>query len=187
MNKKRDYAALEREYVEGTMGLRELARDHEINHSLVMAQSSRNHWAQKRADYRSRAQQRALTTMADKAGMRIAREMEVRDNAIETIDVAITRLREDLRKTRTVIRDGMRVEEPLIMVRPNDIANLIDRLQVLFGRPSQISEERSLGLSFASTDPELLRAVVEATRGLSPDAGAASESPLPRAANPRPN
>ena len=70
---------------------------------------------------------------------------------------------------------------PLLRITPRDLALLIDRLQVLFGRPATISE----GRSFAATIPsealpvDVLKGIIEATRGLAgtrtPEA-----SPLPR-------
>ena len=95
------------------------------------------------------------------------------------------RLRNLSKKTKTVLRDGVYEEVPLIVVKPQDIAQLIDRLQTIFGKPSQITEERSLGIELQSADPVLLRQVVEATRGVGLDDGSTTESPLPVAPAPR--
>lgn len=188
MNKKFDYDALEAQYVQGDMSLRELALSAGItNHSLIMRQSKKREWARKRKEFRENANNTALTVMAGESGRQIAREMQVRGNAVDAIDDMITRLREDLRKTKTVLKDGVYEEVPLIVVKPMDVANLIDRLQVLFGKPSQITEDRSLGVSIESADPELLRSIVEATRGIGLDAGPTAESPLPVAPASRQN
>jgi hypothetical protein len=51
---------------------------------------------------------------------------------------------------------------------PRDVVVTIDRLQVPFGRPNSISEERSLAATITS-EPlpvDLLRKIVELTRGL---------------------
>lgn len=174
-NRKFDWPALEREYIQGDMGLRTLAREHGItNHSLVMAQSKRNNWVEKRAAFKNRAETKAVQILADDEGKRIAKEERVRDNAIDAIDDAITRMRADLQRTVKRMRDGVWVEEPAITVKPQDVAILIDRLNVLFNKPAQITEERKLGASFESKDPEFLRALVEATRGVRPTAVASS-------------
>lgn len=189
MNKKYDWDAIERQYVSGTMGLRELARINGIeNHSLVMAQSRRRGWAKKRAEFEDRADSRTVVLMADREAARRAREVAVRDNAIDAIDEAITTLRSQMKKTRTVFRNGEYVQEPLVIMRPQDLALLIDRLNVLFGRPSNITEERSLGISLAArgAGPDLLRGIVEATRGVS-DAGSSASSPIPRIGGAREN
>ena len=120
---------------------------------------------------------------------RQAREMRVRDNAIELIDESITSMREQLKMTRSAMRNGESVEEPLIIMKPETVALLIDRLNVLFGRPSTISEERSLGVNLSAggtLGPDILRGIVEATRGIV-DTGDAARSPIPRIGGAREN
>lgn len=180
MNKKFDYDALERQYVQGDMSLRELAESVGMkNHSLIMRQSKRREWPRKRQEYRNGANDKALSMMADDQGKYLAREARVRDNAIGAIDDMITRLREDLKKTRTVLKDGVYEEVPVVRITPRDIADLIDRLNVLFGKPSEIHEDRSFGVELSTADPDLLRSIVEATRGVGLDAGPTAQSPLP--------
>ena len=56
MNRVRDYQALEREYITGTMSLRELCRRRNVTaHSAVMVQARQGGWAEKRRMYRARA------------------------------------------------------------------------------------------------------------------------------------
>ena len=181
-NRKFDWKTIEQQYITGEMSLRELARLNGIvNHSLVMAQSTRNGWAQKREDFRSRADDKTLTLMADDEARRRAKEARVRDNAIEAIDEAITKMRADMKLTRKRYEDGEWVEGPAVLIKPADVALLIDRLNVLFGRPANITEERSLGVSLSAggtLGPDVLRGIVEATRGIAPSGS--ERSPLPR-------
>lgn len=189
MNTKHDYTVLEREYVTGDMSLRELARKHGIsNHSVVVAQSKAREWVRKREEYRTGASEKAVVYMADAEGARRAREARVLDNAIEAIDEAIQKMRSDMKLTRKEMEGGEWVERPLFLVKPQDISMLLDRLNVLFNRPSQITEERSLGINLSSggLSPDLLRGIVEATRGLGGPGDAAS-SPIPRADRAREN
>ena len=173
-NRVRDYQALEREYLAGTMSLRELCRTHGVTaHSAVMVQARRGDWAEKRGKYRARASTKYIEQRADRAALR---EAEVRDHAVEAIDEAITKMRADMKAT--VIRNG--VEEPAMRIYPKDLALLIDRLNVLFGRPGTISEERSLSATITS-EPlpvDVLEKIIEATRGL--ETRAPEASPLPR-------
>jgi hypothetical protein len=183
VNKKFDWDMIEKQYVSGTMSLRELARLNAItNHSLVMEHSRRREWARKRADYRARTSDRAVALLSNSEARRMSREVEVRDNAIDAIDEAITKMRADMQKTTLRWKGNEWVEEPLMVIKPQDLALLIDRLNVLFGRPSSISEERSLGLNVAaSTGPlgaDVLRGIVEATRGIVPSGS--ERSPIPR-------
>jgi hypothetical protein len=169
MNRVRDYQALEREYISGTMSLRELCRTHGVTaHSAVMVQARQGGWAEKRGKFRARASTKYIEHRADHAALR---EAEVRDHAIEAIDEAITKFRSDLRATkRVVLADGNIVEEPVLVITPRDLALLIDRLQVLFDRPMTISEGRSRTATVISEALPLdaLQKIVELTRGHAP-------------------
>jgi len=188
-NTKYDYDVLEREYVSGDMSLRELAKSHGMSHSLVMAASTKRKWADKRNEFQARAADRAVDFMADREAMRRVRGEEIRDNALEAIDEAIFKLRADMKATHLVQRNGEYVEEPHYRHRPQDIVVLIDRMQTLFGKPSQITEERTLGISVDAgrLGADTLKQFIDATRGLGPVGGGASESPLPRADRTREN
>lgn len=188
-NRRHDYDLLEREYISGEMGLRELARTHGISHSLVMNQSQKRKWAEKREAFRNRASESAVTFMADREGFRRMREMDVRDNAIDAIDEAITKMRSDMKATERKLVNDEWVEVPVYRLRPQDIAVLIDRMNVLFGRPSQITEERSLGLTLDTgrLGPEALREFIDATRGIGSVDGGAGRSPIPRTDRTREN
>jgi transposase-like protein len=188
-NNRYDYDAMERVYVSSDVSLREIARQFDVhNHSLISIQSKKREWARKRQEFQSRATEHAESLMASSEGRKLAREAEVRDHAIDAIDEAIMKMREDMKGTRKVFRANEWIEEPLVVIKPQDVALLIDRLQVLFGKPSAITEERSLGVSLSATGslgPDILRGIVEATRGLVP--GDSGESPLPRVGGARKN
>ena len=179
MNRVRDYQALEREYISGTMSLRALCRTHGVTaHSAVVVQARQGGWAEKRGKFRARASSKYIEHRADHTALR---ETEVRDHAIEAIDEAITKFRSDLRAVKQVVlADGSIVEEPGMLMTPRDLAVLIDRMTVLFGRPSTIVEGRSLSATITSEGlpVDLLQKIVEATRGL--ETRTPEESPLPR-------
>jgi hypothetical protein len=72
------------------------------------------------------------------------RETEVRDHALDAVDEAIDKFREDLKATKSVRqRDGSIVEMPAGYMKPDDLCLLLDRFEVLFGRPSSISSTRA--------------------------------------------
>jgi hypothetical protein len=151
------------------VSLRELCRRHGITaHSGVVVQAKKNGWLEKRDTYRVQKSVRTISRLANDAA---DREAEVRDAAIEAIDEAITKFRVDLRRTKPVVlADGTLTEEPLVTVTPKDLALLIDRLQVLFGRPSAINEGRSLSATVTSEALPLdaLRQILELTRAPAP-------------------
>ena len=160
------------------MSLRGLCRAHGVTaHSAVMVQARREGWAEKRRAYRDRASSKYIELRADRAALR---EAEVRDNAIEAIDEAITRFRADLQATEKKLIDGDWVEVPVLRITPGDLALLIDRMNILFGRPGTISEGRGFAATVTS-EPlpvDLLTKIVEMTRGL--ETRAPETSPLPR-------
>ena len=147
------------------MSLRELCRVHGVTaHSAVMVQARRGGWAEKRRSYRSRASSTYIQHHAESAA---AREAEVRDHAIEAIDEAITKFRADLQATERKLIDGEWIEVPVMTVGPRDLAMLIDRLQVLFGRPNSINEGRNFAAMVTSDVPiDALQRIVELTRGI---------------------
>ena len=184
MRVRYDYETMEREYVTGSMSLSELAAMHGVNsRAAVIHAAKRRGWAEKRELFRSRSSALTIEKTADREAERFARQLRVQDNAIEAIDEAITRLREDMQKTTTRMRNGESVEEPLITIRVADLSLLIDKMNVLFGRPSTISEERNLGLSISAEGlpADFLRAVIEHTGSVGgPVGGAGSTTALPR-------
>ena len=103
------------------------------------------------------------------------------DRAIEAIDEAIARFRADLRATEKKLINGGWVEVPVMRITPRDLAFLIDRLQILFGRPAVISEGRGFAAAITSdaVPVEALKGIVELTRGLA-GTPAPEASPLPR-------
>ena len=185
-NRRHDYDLMEREYVSGDMSLRELARGHTVAHSLIMNKSKQREWTRKREEFRSRASEKAVTFMADKEGLRRVREAEVRDETIELIAETVQKARADLKATHKVFKNNEWLEEPVYRLHPRDVVALIDRFQVLFGKPSQITEDRSLDVSIGGTaTPEVLQQFIDATRGL--DAGTDQSSPIPRTDRSRKN
>ena len=178
-NRVRDYHALEREYITGTMSLRELCRRHGVTaHSAVVVQARQGDWAEKRRAYRDRASSTYIERHADRVA---AREAEVRDHALDAIDEAITKFRADLQATEKKLIDGEWVEVPVMRITPRDLALLIDRFQVLFGRPAMISEGRGFAATITSeaVPVDVLKGIIEATRGLA-GTPAPEASPLPR-------
>lgn len=180
-NRTNDYAALEREYVTGDMSVRELARMHDIkNPSLLHVQARRRDWYAKRDLYQSRSSDKAIDLLAKREADRQMREAEVRDEAIDAIHQAIQKMKSDM---LAVDKTG----EPVMRIYPKDLALLIDRLNVLFGRPSTINEERSFGITVGSRDvpTDLLREIADVARGRGSDARTVGSSALPSITDPR--
>ena len=83
--------------------------------------------------------------MSSHAARMADRQAELEDKVIDTIDEAIDKFREDLKATRLVRQpDGSVTEEPAWLMTPKEMAVLIDRFQVLFEKPSVISQHQGL-------------------------------------------
>ena len=176
MNKVRDYRALEREFITSQVSLRELCRRHGISaHSLVVVQAKQGNWAEKREAYRTRESDTFIKHHADRMA---AREAEVRIHALDAIDEAITKFRSDMQRTEKKLVAGAWVEVPVMTITPRDVALLIDRFQILFHRPSVISEGRGLTITSEALPIDALQEFIERTRGLAEPVP--QESPIPR-------
>jgi hypothetical protein len=177
VNKSHDYRALEREYITSQISLRELCRRHNITaHSLVTVQAKKHMWEEKREAYRAQETDSFIGKHAD----RIAdRQAEISDKALDAIDEAITKFREDMSATKSVRQpDGSYTEAPAWFRKPKDLCLLIDRFEVLFGKPSVIGQHQGLTVT-SELSAESLREFIEASRGLA-GPPRAEESPLPR-------
>jgi hypothetical protein len=177
VNKVHPYRELEREYITTDISIRELCRRHGISsHSPVVDQAKKRKWAEKREAYQAKAGDAFIQKHADRMA---DRQKEISDRALDAIDEAITKFREDLTATRPVRQpDGSITEEPAWLMTPKDLALLIDRFQVLFQRPSVISQHQGLTVS-TELSSDALREFIEVTRGR---AGTTrmEVSPLPR-------
>jgi hypothetical protein len=156
------YRDLEREYITSQMSLRELCRKHGINsHSSVVVQARQGKWAEKREAYRARESESFITKHADRVA---AREAEVRFHAIEAVDESIYKFRVDMKRTEKRLIGGEWVEVPVMTITPMVVALLIDKFQILFARPSVISQHQGLTVT-SEMSVEALSEFIEATRG----------------------
>jgi hypothetical protein len=174
VNKVRDYRALEREFITTDISIRGLCRKHGISaHSLVSVQARKHKWAEKREAYQ---QKESESFMSRHAARMADRQAQIEDKALDAIDQALDRFRSDMQATEKKRIDGEWVEVPVMRLKPKDVAVLLDRLEVLFERPSVISEGRDL--SVGSELPfDALNQFVELRRGKV----VPPTSPLPRA------
>ena len=176
MNKRHDFARLEREYVTSQVSLRELCRRHNITaHSLVTVQAKKGKWAEKREQYQARESDAFMSRHAARMADRLA---EIQDKAIDVIDEALDKFASDMDATEKKRIDGEWVEVPVMRLKPSDVAILLDRLQVLFEKPSVISQHQGLKVT-SELSAESLREFIEATRGRG-GPSPMEVSPLPR-------
>ena len=176
MNKRHPYRDMEREYVTTDISIRELCRRHDIrSHSPVVDQAKKHKWAEKREQYQAKESDAFMSRHAARHADRLA---EIHDKALDVIEEALDKFSSDMRATEKKRIDGEWVEVPVMRLKPKDVAILLDRLMVLFEKPSVISQHQGLTVT-SELSAESLREFIEATRemaGPSP----MEESPLPR-------
>lgn len=177
-NRKYAYDDMEREYVQSdTLSMRELARRYGVpNYSLVHQYAKSHKWEEKRTLRMSKTDEKVIERYADRAAKRADKLEDAFDATVDLIIESIEKVRRDIRETPDKVQ-----------VAPRDLALLIDRLLVMKGQPSQITEERNLGLSLSGpVGSEQLAAILELTRGTSVHQRVGSGgSAIPRAEGPR--
>lgn len=177
-NRIYDYVALEREFVTAVpdISIRELCRRHHIEEpSSVHTQARKpdaagKTWYDKRDDYKQAQHEATVEKVADRRAGLAAKLVDLDEKAITAIDLALTQL-------------ILNMANGTVVVQPKELAGLIDRVNILFNRPTQITEGRSLGLNLtAEATPEQLARVLELTRGVAGRdvGGATAGTTLPR-------
>jgi hypothetical protein len=190
---KYDYDTLEREYIESDLSVRALADKHGIKAwSAVNAQKNKRRWDEKRADYRARLATQTNALTAKRTAEKIA---AINDDFLSAVHAAIVKMGLDMRdrvvEEKQLDREGNPVTVTKVvpgqLITPDGLAKLLDRYMAFIGKPSSITEERNLGLSFSADGlpPDLLGAIAELTRGS--DRGATVRTALPGARRPDPN
>jgi len=171
VNKRHPYRELEREYITTDISLRELCRRHSIrSHSLVVDQSQKHDWVAKREAYPAKESESFIERHVDRMA---DRQAEIHDKILDGIDEALDKFRSDMRATGKKLVNGEWVEVPVMRLMPKDVAILLDRLEVLFDRPSHIHEGRTVT---SELPIDALNWIVEMTRGRP----VPPTSPLPR-------
>ena len=173
VNKRYDFTRMEREFITTDISLRGLCRKHGISaHSLVTVQAKKGKWAEKREQYQAKESDAFMSRHAARQADRLA---EIEDKFLDVIEEALDKFASDMHATERKRIDGEWVEVPVMRLKPKDVAILLDRLQVLFDKPTRISEGRDLTVR-SELPIDALNQIVELTRGRA----APPTSPLPR-------
>lgn len=158
-NRKHPYDQMEAEYIASdTIPYRQIAIKYGVtNYSMVSTYAKAHQWAEKRRLRQAKTEEKVMERSADRVARRFDRLEDAFDSTIELIVEAIEKTRRDMRETPEKVN-----------IRPQDLALLIDRLLVMKGQPSQITEERNLGLSLSGpVRADQLAAILELTAGTS--------------------
>jgi transposase-like protein len=166
-----DYRVIYEEYVQGDMTLSDLARKHGIKSASTLTRRARAEgWEARRAEFRRQVDNKSLEAVADKRARKIS---DIHMDALEVIHAGVLKVaadmdaREPVMDGGVVLRDasGEIIWRPLTRYNPRDLATLIEKLLVLTGQPSDISENRQLGVQLnAATDGDALRELLNTLR-----------------------
>lgn len=181
-----DYRVIYEEYVQGDMTLSDLARKHGVKSASTLTRRAKTEgWEARRNEFRRQVDNKSLEAVADKRAKKIA---DIHMDTLDVIHAGILKVAEDMQAREPVmvngdvLRDpqGNIVWRPLTRYSPRDLAILIEKVLVLTGQPSDINEERHLGINLsAATDGDALRELLATLRpqaALAPGGSGASGS-----------
>jgi hypothetical protein len=187
---KYDYDSLERQYIQGTMSIRELCRQNSIpSWSTVNERAKSREWTRKRELFQASLQHKEMEVMTDR---RAGKLEQLTDDVIDVISAAVFRFVEGLQDREVTMSDGTKALVPGMAVTPSDLTKLIDKLLLLKGQPTKREVLIGLGLNanLDITDPsqlpaELLRELAAAARAAGAGSASSGDGPLPRIAGAR--
>jgi len=171
---KYDYEVIRNEFVQGPeISIRALAERHGIkswstlNAQAIKGKESGLDWYSERGRFQRSLTEKTLTTMASTIATKKA---TITIDALDVIHAAIFKMAADMqdRWATDPKNASNRIFLPGIIVTPDSLAKLLDRLLTLTGNPSQISENRNIGIDLTEQlPPDVARVIADiaATRG----------------------
>lgn len=179
---KYDYETLERAFVQGTMSIRQLCKDHDIKTwSTVNAYAKRNQWEQKRERFQQRLREAETKAVVTKRADELAAAL---DTSVKVATRAIYSYLDSL-EDRWIQHPDDPDKKLLIPAQPpssREFVDIVKTLQLLAGQPT--SRDASVGISVnadaGQVSMEFLRDIANAARERGAGTTASGSSPLPR-------
>jgi hypothetical protein len=188
-----DYVPIKERFIQGNETLSDLAREFNIKSPSTLTRRARAEgWEVKRQEFRRQVDNKSLEAVADKRAKKIA---DIHMDTLEVIHAGILKVAEDMSAREPVMdggqvlrdRNGEVVYRPVTRYSPRDLAILIEKVLVLTGQPSDINENRNLGINLsAATDGDALRELLNALRPRAALAGPGAGAPGPDTSLSRP-
>jgi hypothetical protein len=172
-----DYEELEREYIQSEISIRQLAAAHNIkSFSTVAQQAKKREWERKRAQFREQSSQRQIAQMANARALRVA---SLHDTLLDAIQAAVYRFAQNL-------------TSPTYVLRPAEVAVLIDKFLVLSGiATGSVETEKGASVGqinfFEGLDGDAMERLIRAVRPRAALARTVGPDPLPPLEDSRPN
>ena len=166
-----DYRPVKEEFVQSDTTLSDLARKYGIRSiSTLTRRAKAEGWERLRAEFRRQLENKSLEAVAEKRAQKIA---DIHMDSLNVIHLGILKLGEDMQAVEPVMEDGRVLRDkggdivyrPAVRYTPRDLATLVEKFLVLTGQPSDVKEERHLGIGIsAETDQERLAELLAALR-----------------------
>jgi len=181
-----DFIPIKEKYIQGDQTLSDLAREFGIKSASTLTRRARAEgWEVRRNEFRRQVDDKSLEVVADRRAKKIA---DIHMDALEVIHAGILKVAEDMQAREPVMDGGMVLRDargeivyrPTVRYNPRDLAILIEKVLVLTGQPSDINENRNLGINLsAATDGDALRELLNAIRPRAALAGPGAGAPGP--------
>lgn len=150
-----DYVKLEREYLNGKMSIRELAKSHDIKSYSTLAAYARSHgWYKRRDKIKERTEEKVIERVSEQVAEAETDElMQFRSEAL-----AVARA--------SIYRYAQQMQDPLFRISAAELVKIVNTGLLILGEPTARTEERRLELTgtLGELPPEFLRRLVEASR-----------------------
>jgi hypothetical protein len=177
MASKYDYDKLERDYVYGTMSIRQLCKDNGISTwSTVSEYAKRNEWNEKREEYQQRQRENDIKSVVESRSVKLAGAL---DDAIMVANQAVYAFLDSL-KDRWVTdpESKQRVFVPGQTVTAADFVKIMEKVMVLNGQFT--SREAHVGMDLTDVTMEMWRDLLRTSREHGAESRPVATSPLPR-------
>jgi len=182
MPSKYPWDELERQFVHGTMSMRQLAKDNGMQSWSTLSEYAKRHaWAEKRANYQARLTEAETRTLVERRADQLGKSL---DDAVTVASQVIWAFLDSLRyRWVTDEETGKRFLVPAQVIAASDFVRIMEKLMVLNGQAT--SREARVGLTLtgevsSELTMEMLRDLASAARERGADARPEQRSPLPR-------
>lgn len=178
---KYDYSSLERQFIYGTMSIRQLCKDNDIpTWSTVSTYAKRNSWVEKREAYQQKQRESNDKVVAASRADKLA---EALDSAIMVANQAVFAFFDSLRdRWVTDPETNKRVFIPAQQIEAGDFVKIMEKLMLLNG---QFTSREAHVVGEIPMDMETLRDILGSARERGANARPVASSPLPRSSGPR--
>ena len=179
MAKKYDHQDLERQFVHGTMSMRQLCRDNGISTwSTVSVYAKRNGWLEKREEFQQKLREAESRVVVENRAAKLASAL---DDAIMVANQAVYTFLDSL-KDRWVSLPG--ASEPVLIpaqqIAAGDFVKILEKIMLLNGQVSSREAHLSMEVSADQLTMKMLRDLADAARQAGADTRPVISSPLPR-------